>query len=1224
MAFGALASPVLADRAFSQRFTKDDVGDITIVANTLMTCPLSDSDCGPARQGIGTGPSGTDKLNNNNYTMQRVDADGDPTTFTSSSATLTLPADATVLFAGLYYGARHTSGTNGQPAPDTSLAGRATVKFRPPGAAAYLSLGPAGTVLDLGASSSFAGFRDVTDLVAAAGPGPYFVADVQSGTGVDRYAGWALVVAYRDTSQPARNLSIFDGLQSVSQNNAVSIPITGFRTPPAGPVRTTIGGSAYEGDRGTPNDIASLDNIAGRDAVRPADNFFNSTISRNGAHFTAKNPNFVNQFGFDATLINATGVLQNGATSAVIRTSTTGDVFLPHVIVFATELFAPDIGEPTKTVQNVTNPGGPDRRGDTLRYTIGVSNAGQDGATDFEATDLIPAGTTYVPGSLRLVTGPGSPASPTDAAGDDVAEFDAANTRVVIRLGTGANATQGGLIGAAGTSGSSASFTFDVTIDGDNADGAEIVNQGRAEFFAQSLGTPLSALSSRAVTTVAAPDLTIAKSHTGPLVAGGITPFTIQIENQGGHATDGSTVTVSDTFPAAAFATITVTSATGWSCNVLGTELTCTRSDVLAAGDRYPPIQLNALVVPALPAAIENTASVAGGGDSDPTNNSSTDVGPGVVEADLQLTKHAEQETVLSGEQAVFTLVVRNGGPSAATGVVVDDPLAPNFSAQSVSSTQGSCDTTVTCTIGTLAPGAEATITIHATVTGTGPSHDNTATVTSGSPDPTPGNNVATVAVTVPNTADLTLAKTAAPATPEAGVPDGLTYTLSVANTGPATATSVRVTDPLPEQFTPSSAGGVGFTCNLPAAGGTLECTRPALAVGAGPVEITVVGTIAPASAAQTIKNSATVEADQGDPALDSNAVTTTTVVIPAADLDVTKTANRATLRPGERITYTVKVVNNGPSEATNVDVSDTLGGPSRTIVSVSSSQGSCTTAGPIECALGDLPEGAEATVTLVVRARGLGTLRNDATVTSDIPDPIASNDASGRLRAVVTVGPLRLVARELLVFRSLRSGVSCRLTGGPLRSCRVTINTLGDRLLARGTARAGGGGRNPLPVRVRLTSFGRALLDSRLGGVAVRARAKGIATTGARRADSERVRAIIDPERFRTPPGAWVPNRAILTPTGERFLRSLRGKLRAVRRVICEGHTARVSSVPLTQFAIALSTARARLVCARLRGLGVRAPSRIVFKGGTQPIASNATEAGRQKNRRVEVVLRH
>jgi uncharacterized repeat protein (TIGR01451 family) len=700
--------------------------------------------------------------------------------------------------------------------------------------------------------------------------------------------------------------------------------------------------------------------------------------------------------------LNALNILPNNATSAVIRLTTSRDVYNAHVVTFATELFAPNVGA-TKTVANVTNPGGPTARGDKLRYTVSYTNTGQDGATDFKALDPIPAGTTYVPGSLRLVSGPGVLGPKTDAADADTAEFESANNRVAFRLGSGANAVQGGLLGAAGTPGASTSYSFDVTVDGDNPDGAEIVNRAHADFFAQSLGTPLAA-DAEVTTIVAAPDLTIAKSHTGPLTGGTVVPFTVAVENVGSLRTDGSTVTVSDTFPADSFSSVVVGTAPGWSCSVAATMLTCTRSDPLPAGEAYPPIQVNAQVVPSPPAEIQNTAVVSGGGDSDDTNNSSTDVGPGVTEADLQLTKSAQPETVFSGGTVVFTLVVRNGGPSTATGVEVEDVMAPNFSAHSATSTQGTCDTTVQCAIGTLAPGAEATITIEATVEGTGPSHDNTATASSPVSDPTPGNNSATVTVTVPNTADLSLTKSASPTNPEAGVTDALTYTITVQNDGPAPATNVRVTDPLPADFTPSSAGGGGFTCNLPATGGRLDCTRATLTPAAGPVSITVVGTLPLSSAGRVVGNAATVDALQGDPDPANNSDSTNSLIAPAADLSVVKTADKASVKERELVRYTLRVTNDGPTDATNVELADLLLGR-LSVVGVSASQGTCTSSRPIRCDLGTIAAGAAATVTLRVRPLRPGVIRDSASVTSDTPDPVTANGESGIVETRVTAG---------------------------------------------------------------------------------------------------------------------------------------------------------------------------------------------------------------------------
>jgi uncharacterized repeat protein (TIGR01451 family) len=289
----------------------------------------------------------------------------------------------------------------------------------------------------------------VTGRVAAAGNGDYWVGEVQAATGNDRDAGWALVVAYRDTAQPARNLTIFDGFTSVtSGTGAVAINLSGFRTPPAGPVRTTLGVVAFEGDRGSTGDSLTLNTTLLKDAANPgpppstvAANFFNSTIGADGVPFTAKQPNYLNQLGFDADLVNADGILPNGATDARVTLKTSSEQYFPGVVTFATELFAPSV-QATKTVTDLD--GGPAERGDTLRYTVTFTNTGQDGADDFVATDVMPVGATYVPGSLQVLTGPNL-GSKTDAVGDDQAEVSENLNSVVFRLGQNATgATEAG------------------------------------------------------------------------------------------------------------------------------------------------------------------------------------------------------------------------------------------------------------------------------------------------------------------------------------------------------------------------------------------------------------------------------------------------------------------------------------------------------------------------------------------------------------------------------------------------------------------------------------------------------------------------------------------------------------------------------------------------------------------------------------------------------------
>jgi hypothetical protein len=203
-------------------------------------------------------------------------------------------------------------------------------------------------------------------------------------------------------------------------------------------------------------------------------------------------------------------------------------------------------------------------------------------------------------------------------------------------------------------------------------------------------------------------------------------------------------------------------------------------------------------------------------------------------------------------------------------------------------------------------------------------------------------------------------------------------------------------------------------------------------------------------------------------------------------------------------------------------------------------------------------------------------------------------------------------------VFGRSGSEARCRMRVGRIRSCTVRL-LAGRQVVAQGSRRSRAA--RSLTVRLRLTAGGRALLARRLGGVRTRVRASGATSGGARRA-SARTRALLQVERFTTPPGSWVPDEATLTPRGERFLRSLRGKLIAVAGLRCEGHEADVR--PDTATSSPLSRARAAAFCAALRELGARARPRLAGHGDAEPIASNTSASGRAENRRVEVTVTH
>jgi hypothetical protein len=192
-------------------------------------------------------------------------------------------------------------------------------------------------------------------------------------------------------------------------------------------------------------------------------------------------------------------------------------------------------------------------------------------------------------------------------------------------------------------------------------------------------------------------------------------------------------------------------------------------------------------------------------------------------------------------------------------------------------------------------------------------------------------------------------------------------------------------------------------------------------------------------------------------------------------------------------------------------------------------------------------------------------------------------------------------------------------MRSGRIRSCSVRL-LAGGRVLAAGSATRSAGAR-ALTVRLRLTDRGKALLAHGLGGVSGTLRASAQTSGGVRRA-SARTRALLQLERFTTPPGSFLPGAAALSARGERFLRSLRGRLVAVAALRCEGHAARLQAAPVASGP--LSLARAALLCRALQRLGVRAHASVVGRGNAQPLASNASKPGRAENRRVLVTVTH
>jgi hypothetical protein len=321
LALALMAAPAhAADTPFAPRFAQTARGDVTAVGNTSMSCPAAAANCAAAQGGAA--------FSNNDFTMAYVDADADATTtLDSSAATVTLPAGSTVLWAGLYWSG-HSSSVN-----------RDKVQFKAPGAGSYtqLTAAPADVLTSTTQAARYRAFRDVTAQVAAAGAGSYWVGDVQSTTGSDRFAGWALFVAYRDNAQPIRRLNVYDGLGTVDSTHTFQTTIAPFHTPATGTVTTKAGLLTFEGDAGIASETAAFNGHALTDALNPLGNVMNSTIEAGGATFTAKTPNYTNQLGMDLDVYANPGALANDQSSASLAFSSTNEYFMPSAFFLVSD-----------------------------------------------------------------------------------------------------------------------------------------------------------------------------------------------------------------------------------------------------------------------------------------------------------------------------------------------------------------------------------------------------------------------------------------------------------------------------------------------------------------------------------------------------------------------------------------------------------------------------------------------------------------------------------------------------------------------------------------------------------------------------------------------------------------------------------------------------------------------------------------------------------------------
>lgn len=415
--------------------------------------------------------------------------------------------------------------------------------------------------------------------------------------------------------------------------------------------------------------------------------------------------------------------------------------------------------------------------------------------------------------------------------------------------------------------------------------------------------------------------------------------------------------------------------------------------------------------------------------DGDQSEDDEDSLTAAPLQADLSLIKSVVGNVLnpFVGDQISFEISVTNSGPHDATSVVVVDQLLSGFGFDSYTATAGTYNSSNGFwQIGTLANGATETLVITVTVNPSG-NYTNTSQVIASDaydPDSTPANGVSSEddqsdVVVVPEAViDLSLTKEINKSPPL--VSDNVRFTLTVTNDGPSDATSVEVTDLLPSGYTYVSDNGGGaydevtgiWSVGTVVSGASLSLDILANVNASGDYRnVAEITGHDQTDADSTPNNNAPGEDDQEEVVV---------VPDPLVDVSLTKTVDELVPEIGSEIVFTIAVTNDGPSDATNVVVTDILASGYQFVSALASdgtynpNNGSWT--------VGNLSNSTTATLDVRVEVLSTGTYSNTAEVISvselDVDSTPGNNNESEDDQQTIT--PIPIPVSDLLLRKSV------------------------------------------------------------------------------------------------------------------------------------------------------------------------------------------------------------
>jgi len=701
-------------------------------------------------------------------------------------------------------------------------------------------------------------------------------------------------------------------------------------------------------------------------------------------------------------MIGLNGSLPAGATNKIVVTiNGTVQAGATGVLTNKAWITPPDNTPPvpsnttSTTIKNATGinivktgpPSGTISAGGTVTYNILVTNEGPSDAVNVAITDA-------VPGILTGVTWVATAGGRSTIAGGSPLNGTGNNVSLTANIPAGA--------------GNEISIIVTGTMPSD-------ASPGNVENLATATPVGAPPVNSKVVSNVTNdPVFVISKTGPATIAAGDNITYTIEVENTG--LSDAKNAIIKDNIPVQVSGVTWTTSTVGTATVVSGgsgnsNALNVTVNIPAGTGNKVI-VTVTGKVDPATSGNMVNTARITYPAKPDvPSNTVTTNITntPG-----LHLSKSGPA-TISAGELITYTLLLTNTGPSDATDAQIVDTLASQLTNVNISSAvTGDANVSASTLTGNI---VNVTGNISA---GTG---NSIAVTITGVVDPAfAGNIVNRASVTLPG-------KPAVPATPvttvvtndpgikvtksgPANISAGqsISYAIQVTNSGPSNAMNVAIADIIPTKVqnpvwtavgtgngTTVSAGNgsgdVNITGNIPAGAGNM-------------ITIMVTGKVDPAYIGTIVNN-----VSAGVPGKTPATATTSTQVTNNADVQISK-SGPAAIQSGQAVSYTLLVTNNGPSDATNVEITDKMPAGLINVSWTTATSGTGTTvsttggAGDVNV-IGNIPGGAGHVITITVNATvdpafTGATIRNVAVVVPPGKPPVTSDT----ITTPVTISP--------------------------------------------------------------------------------------------------------------------------------------------------------------------------------------------------------------------------